>query len=155
GGKPLVASWDRGAFLIDDPDTFPSVYGPALDTPIRHGWSLDWASGKPGFVVGVFNLGTDKGKSGYSLDGRRTWSAFAGAPAGVDCCSGAIAAASATNFVWAPSNNAVPYFTLDAGATWKAIEAPGAPTSGETGWGFAYYLDRRIVAADRVSPATF
>jgi hypothetical protein len=35
------------------------------------------------------------------------------------------------------------------------VNAPAAPTSGETGWGFAYYLNRHIAAADRVTIGTF
>ena len=29
------------------------------------------------------------------------------------------------------------------------------PTSGETGWGFSQWIDRKIVAADRVNIGTF
>jgi hypothetical protein len=35
------------------------------------------------------------------------------------------------------------------------ILIPGVPTTGATGWGWAYYLRRHIVAADRVTVETF
>ena len=69
---------------------------------------------------------------------------------------GSIAASTSKNWVFIPSNNTTHiYYTTDAAATWKIATVPGAPTSGETGWGFAYYLDRQIVCADRVAANTF
>jgi hypothetical protein len=59
------------------------------------------------------------------------------------------------NIVWVPSNNGTPYYTKDGGTTWTAVNAPGAPTTGETGWGWAWFLNRPIVAADRVTTGTF
>ncbi len=155
GGKPLVGSWDRGVFYISNPDAFPSAYGPSNDTAIRHGWSLDWASSNPSFIVGIFNLGTAAGESGYSSDGGLTWTKFQTAPGGSDCCGGSIAAASSTNIVWIPSNNGFLYFTKDGGISWTLGTLPGAPTSGESGWSWAYYLKRQIIAADRVNIGTF
>jgi photosystem II stability/assembly factor-like uncharacterized protein len=60
----------------------------------------------------------------------------------------------AANFIWVQNDNGNPYFTTDGGDTWTQIRIPGIPTSGTTGWGFAYYTNRQIVTADRVSPAT-
>lgn len=152
GGKPIAASWDRAAFRVDDVDTYPSTYGPSLDTAIRHGWSVDWASSNPNFIVGIFNLGTGGDRSSYSTDGGKTWTKFETVPKGI---GGAIAAASPTNIVIAPSNNGFPAYTKDGGKTWKLVNAPGASTSGESGYGWAYYFDRQIVAADRVNIGTF
>jgi photosystem II stability/assembly factor-like uncharacterized protein len=153
GGNPLAASWDRAVFLIGSPDVFPSSHGPSRDAPIRHGWALDYASADPAFIAGVFNLGASD-QSGYSADGGRTWTPFPALPSGSNA-GGGIAASTSANFVWAPSNNGTPSYTKDRGATWTRIVLPGAPATGDTGWGWAYYLDRHIVTADRVRIGVF
>ena len=95
-------------------------------------------------------------ESGYSNDGGRTWTAFSAHPdVGGDKIGGGIAASTPENIVWAPSNNATPYYSNDGGATWLQSAINGTPTSGQTGWGSAYYLNRHIVAADRVAFGTF
>ncbi len=156
GGKPLLASWDRPVFYVDDPERFPSSYGPDSQNAIVMGWALDYASTDPSFIVGLFDW-WDVEKSGYSRDGGRTWTPFASYPPAIAAgkIGGSIAASTPTNFVWAPSNNSSPYYTNDGGATWKQISIDGVPTTGETGWGSAYYLNRHIVAADRVAAGTF
>jgi hypothetical protein len=155
GGKPVVASWDRPVFYVNDRDEFPLAHGPDNQHAIVMGWALDYASSKPDFVVGLMDWwGIED--SGYSNDGGRTWRKFDAHPDVVpNKIGGGIAASTPENIVWAPSNNATPYYTNNGGATWLQAPIPGAPTSGETGWGFAYYLNRHIVAADRVALGTF
>ena len=146
GGKPVVASWDRPFFRSDDPKTYPSRYGP-VNGAFASGWSVDYASSDPTFVVGLANWGV-KDISGYSIDGGQTWQQFAAKPAWK--LGGSIAAATKMNMVWVSGNNGLPYYTKDGGTSWKL--APGLPTDG---WIFAYYLKRRIVAADRINIGTF
>ena len=152
-GKPVVASWDRPVFYVNDPDIYPSTHGPDNKNAIVAGWALDWASSNPAFVTGLFNWGAVE-KSGYSNDNGQTWHTFAAHPVNSGE-GGSIAAASPNNIVWVPENNLVPYYTKNGGTSWTAVNAPGAATTGETGWGFAYYLNRHIVAADRVTIGTF
>ena len=156
GGKPVLASWDRPVFYVDDPERFPSSYGPDNQNAIVMGWALDYASTDPSFIVGLFNWWNVE-KSGYSRDGGRTWKPFASYPPTITVgkIGGGIAASTPANIVWAPSNNSSPYYTSDGGVTWKQISIDGVPTTGETGWGSAYYLNRHIVAADRVAAGTF
>jgi photosystem II stability/assembly factor-like uncharacterized protein len=155
GGKPLVASWDRPIFYVADPDAFPADHGPDNQNAIVMGWALDYASTDPRTIVGIFNWGVEK--SGYSSDGGRTWQPFASHPPTIadGKLGGGIAAATPDNIVWSPSNNSPPYYTRDGGATWTAIAINGVPATGDTGWGWAYYMNRHIVAADRVLPQTF
>ncbi|HUI93089.1 MAG TPA: T9SS type A sorting domain-containing protein [Chitinivibrionales bacterium] len=152
-GRPLVASWDRPVFYVADPDSYPSKHGPDNQNAIIAGWALDWASNVPSFIAGLFNWGTTE-KSSYSTDHGQTWHAFPSHPANFGN-GGSIAAASPDNIVWVPENNMVPYYTKDGGTTWSLVNAPGAAATGETGWGFAYYLNRHIVAADRKIIGTF
>ena len=156
GGKPLLASWDRPVFRIDDPNRYPSRHGPDNAHAIVMGWALDFAASEPNYVAGLFNWwGVEA--SAFSRDGGRTWTPFASYPPLMSAgkIGGSLAVSSPLNLVWAPSNNGQPYYTRDGGATWLPAEIPGVPTSGDTGWGFAFFLHRHIVAADRVAPGTF
>jgi len=156
GGKPLLASWDRPVFRRDDVDAFPTQHGPDNRDAIVAGWSLDYAANDSRFIAGVFNWwGVEK--SGASQDGGKTWRRFSAYPPSSKAgkIGGSLAVSTAMNMVWAPSGNATPYYTLDGGASWVAATIPDAPKDAETGWGFAYYLNRHIVAADRVKSGVF
>jgi Bacterial Ig domain len=155
GGKPIVLAWDRPVFYVNNPEVYPSRHGPNNVNEIVMGWSADWASTSPATIVAIMNWwGVDV--SGISTDGGRNWRAFAALPGEVPSkIGGSIAAASPTDFVWVTSNHGNPWRTTDGGSNWTEIKIPGVPSSGETGWGFSYYLNRQIVAADRVDPDTF
>ncbi len=153
GGDPVVASWDRPFFYVSNPEVYPSTYGP-VNGSFAAGWSLDYASSDPSFIVGIADWwGTEE--SGYSTNGGRTWTPFATYPPLPGKIGGDIAASTPKNIIWAPSNNSSPFYTDDGGATWTPIKIDGVPTTGDTGWGGAYYLRRHIVAADRVTAKAF
>jgi hypothetical protein len=142
GGAPVYFAWDRPIFKLTNPDVFPAAHGPNNKNAIIMGWGGDYANDNPNFMVAmVNNWGVDQ--SGYSSDGGATWSQFASIPPVL------------ANFVWVPNNNGVPYYTTDGGVSWKTCNVPGVPTTGETGWGWAYYLHRYILVADKVTAGTF
>lgn len=156
GGRPLVVSWDRPLFRIEHPDVFPSTYLPDFSVAILKGSAVDYAVGNPNFVTAVIDwFGYQK--TGYSLDGGATWNVFASTPYLIadSKFSGCIAAASDTNLVWLPAQNGLPYYTTNCGASWTVCSFPGVPTSIETGWIFAYYLNRHVITADRVTANKF
>jgi hypothetical protein len=160
GGQPIVSAWDRPDFYISNPDTFPSQYGtPNPDGNLTMGWDFDYASNNPTYVAGIMNWNSGEEDSGYSTDGGQTWTKFASIPSDVssstfDKIGGSIAVASSTDIVWIPSDTDQPYYTLNGGVTWTAVDPPGTSSS-DAGWGWAYYIDRRIVTADRVNIGTF
>ena len=158
GGQPLVAVWDQGIFRINNPDTFPSSHG--VEPKFAAGWDVAYAPNNPNYIVAIANwFGTET--SGYSNDGGVSWQGFATdtpTTAGGNI-SGSIAVASSTSIIWIPTDNGgntvEPYYTTDGGATWHGVAIAGVPTTGETGWDFAYYLDRHIVTADTVNIGTY
>jgi hypothetical protein len=152
GGQPIVANWDFGDFYVANPDVFPSAHG-TVSGQFAAGWSLDYASNNPNVIVALTNWGSTD-VSGISTDGGQTWTQFAAKPTDF-AFGGSIAAASSTDILWFPSDNNVPAYTTNGGQTWTPISMSGVPTTGETGWGFAYYLNRQIVAADRINIGTF
>jgi hypothetical protein len=158
GGKPVVASWDRPFFYVNNPAQFPSYYSSGLGsggTPtITAGWSIDYASTTPSFLVGLADWwGVEN--TGYSSDGGQTWHKFASTPPGASSSymGGTIAASTPANIIWAPANNQQPYYTLNGGTSWNPISLPGV--SSWSGFDFAYYLVTRTVIADRVTANTF
>jgi peptidoglycan hydrolase-like protein with peptidoglycan-binding domain len=153
GGDPLVVSWDRAVFDVDNPDVFPSGYGPA--NSFAAGWDVDYAKNNSNYVAGVLGSGNNQA-SGYSTDGGKTWQTFASMPSGLFSLSGgSLAVASSSNLVVFPSDNGQPYYTKDGGNTWTQISITGLPSSGESGWSWAYYLNRHIVTADPINLGTF
>jgi photosystem II stability/assembly factor-like uncharacterized protein len=157
GGKPVVASWDRAFFYISDPDVFPLAYGPTT-TVFDAGWSIDYASSNPGFLLGVAEE-WNVDESGYSPDGGQSWHPFANQPsfpAGSNAFGGTIAASTPQNIIWAPAggaSNTVPYYTKDGGTTWNPIVVPEIAN-----WSYldiSAYFDKRSVVADRVLANTF
>lgn len=151
GSSPILASWDRPFIKITNLNSYPATYGPVQSSNIVAGWSLDYASSKPSFVVGIAE-GNNGEESGYSPDGGSTWTNFASAPA-AGLNGGTIAASTPQNIVWAPAGQRQPYYTLNQGASWTGITLPGVSSWG--GFDFAYYLVQRSVTADRVNPNTF
>jgi hypothetical protein len=154
GGRPIVGSWDRPVFYIADPDAYPKTHGPDNQQAIVAGWSFDYAQATPTFVAGLMAFWTTQ-KSGTSTDGGKTWTPFPSYPPIGTAVGGCIAVSTPSNIVWVSSDNGSAYYTKDGGATWSAPAIPGVPATGEPGWSFAYYLDRQIVAADRVTSGTF
>src|SRR5439155_20853252 len=68
GGKPILASWDRPFFYVNDPSTYSSTYSPNLGSKMEEGWSVDYASSNPSFIVGIADNASDLSyeNSGYS-----------------------------------------------------------------------------------------
>jgi hypothetical protein len=153
GGKPVLASWDRSFFYVSDPNSYPSTYGVGDPTKFSAGWSIDYASSSPSFLVGI-NDWWGVEQSGYSTDGGQTWHMFPTMPsfAGTTI-GGTIAASSPTDIVWAPADGVAPQYTKDGGLTWHPVVLPGVTDWSAFDW--AYYLDKRTVTADRVLPDTF
>ncbi|MES2290525.1 MAG: hypothetical protein V4530_12390 [Pseudomonadota bacterium] len=156
GGAPVYFAWDRPVFKLDDLTKYPSTHGPNRKYSILCGWSGGYAVDDPRFIVGLMNW-WGREESGYSTDGGATWTKFATVPADLALgkIAGSIAVSTKDNIVWLPSNNGSPYYTKDRGITWTKITLPNVPTTGDTGWGWAYYLYRHAVAADKVTPGTF
>jgi hypothetical protein len=118
GGDPVLASWDRPFFQITNLNSYPTTYGPVASVNINAGWSVDYASSDPGFLVGL----TGNGAGDYSTNGGQTWTAFASTPAFPGQANGgSIAASTPENIILAPGNGVQPYYTLNGGASWSPI----------------------------------
>jgi hypothetical protein len=159
GGKPTFYGWDRPVFYIRDPTTYPSTHGPNALVPINHGWSASYAPSDPTTIAAIFNWYGGIEYSGISTDGGQTWTKFASVPANVISnlgIGGSIAMSTSTNILWCPNNNNAPSYTIDGGATWNVINLSGVPPDKtENGWGFAYFTNHQVCAADQVNANEF
>ncbi len=158
GGRPVLASWDRPLFYSADADAFPARHGPNNEHPVVMGFQVDWAGSAPSFLAAVVDWwGVEE--SGYSQDGGRTWTRFPSLPAWWPAAPGlgTLAVSTPDNVVWVPSNKKAPYFTTDRGRSWQKLGLPGVADTpdGWAGLHWAFYLNRHVVAADRVTPGTF
>jgi hypothetical protein len=151
-GHPVLASWDRAFFYVNDPNSYATTYGPVANA-FAMGWSLDYASSNPNFVAGIADWwGIEE--SGYSTDGGQTWNLFPTMPAFAGkTIGGTIAVSSPTDIVWAPADGFQPYYTTNGGASWSAVNLPGV--TDWSGFDWAYYFNAKTVTADRVLPNTF
>ena len=150
GGNPIFASWDRAFFEVENLDSYATHYSGG---DFSMGWSLDYASTDPSFIVGISDY-WGREHSGYSTDGGQTWHEFAGLPSwALNTIGGSIAASTPLNFIWAASGNVPPAYTLDGGVTWTTITIPGL--TDWSGFHHAYYLQKTTITADRVDAGTF
>jgi hypothetical protein len=159
GGEPTFYGWDRPVFYINDPTTYPSTHGPNALVTINHGWSASYAPSSPTTIAALFNWFGGIEYSGMSTDGGQAWTRFGSVPANVVSnlgIGGSIAVSTPTNIVWCPNNNNAPSYTTDGGSIWNVINLPSVPADRtENGWGFAYYTDHQVCAADQVNTNEF
>ena len=145
-GTPIGLVSDKVGFQFNNLSAFPSAHigaSPAAN-PIVHSRGGDWASSTPSTIVILADILDFAGsESAVSSDGGSTWTKWTTTPAGVPTTypGGSLAASTATNWVLVPSNHTPHvWYTTDGAANWNQATISGVPTSGETGWGFAYYL---------------
>ena len=150
---PLVASWDT-AVIAPNGSTYASTFGPVQNGNVVAGWSIDYASSDPNFIVVLADGGYAGGpqESGYSTNDGKTWNAFPTIPPG-GSFGGDIAASTPDNIIFAKANGSQPYYTLDGGHTWHPITLPGV--SSWSGFIGAYFQDHQVITADRVLANTF
>lgn len=161
---PLLAGWDQSVFRITDPTTFSTTHSPTnAGTIIHMAWGIDCAYGTPDFAAYISTWASDP--FGWSTtDNGLTWTAVASPVGGnipifsggvAQHAGGCAAVSTPSNFIFAPAGDALPWVTQDGGATWAEIVISGVATSGETGYGHAYFSSCKTAAADRVTANCF
>lgn len=168
GGKPVSAAWDRAIFYHASLSDYPIQHSPQR---FNSAWNLDWSGQNPRFLVANTSdhrfCCTGDGlaiQAGYWEDGGQTWTRFPTIPnpPGSDPNNPyrhsfgdiAVSARDVNNIVWLPTFNGPAACTLDRGRTWQFVTLPGQNTS-SPGSHFGYYLNRKVLAADKVAPNTF
>lgn len=170
GGQPVTAHWDRAIFWHGSDSPVDAVVHPA--GRFQSAWDLDWSPANPEFLVAVMGDQRpccrgeeDSYLSAFSNDGGQSWTPFGsyenGHPNELVYGNIAVSSSSTSNIVWLPTYNGAPHFTTDGGETWTPVELPG--TEGEVnadgvytgGSHTQYYLNRRVLVADRIQADTF
>ncbi len=160
GGKPVMTAWDRAIFRSEDPQTYPTHYGPV--NQFGSAWSVDWSVSDPRYLVASVashQSPNDPRTSGYSTDGGKTWTRFPTIPLGSTNAMttfgfGSMAVGAPANVVWVPSYGKRPQYTTDGGKTWKQITLPGLRDYSLVD-DKPYFVSRRVLAADKSAPGTF
>ena len=67
----------------------------------------------------------------------------------------AVSATDINNIVWVPTDDVRPAYTTDKGVTWNFTNFPAPGAGYSAGWHNTYYLNRKILASDKVLPNTF
>lgn len=157
--KVGVAIQDRGFMIFSqaNPQLSPKSHGPNMSVAINHGTSWDYCIDYPTRLVLVHNA---TGYGSYSLDEGKTWTAFSTVPSNVDvnASMGNIAASNYGNYVWLPTGDKRPSYTIDNGASWTLCDFGSTANTAmatSTGLHHAYTYQRRSVIADKFNPDTF
>jgi hypothetical protein len=156
GNSPITAVWDRGNFLIKNPDVFPSIQytNSTSFNQIEGAWSTDYAAagGATNFIVSSLSSA-----SASSSDGGNTWALWPNLPAVSPSPGGMIAASTTTNWATMPGEsgggNTVMYYTTNGGTSWTQSTFPGSPTF--TIANIGRQNNRQALAADRVTAGEF
>lgn len=174
GQTVISAHWDQSMFLHESLDAYPARRYPTAD--FNSTWQMDWTPAQPGFLVANTTshlfccVSARSFQAGWSADGGRTWNSFASQPLNAPFSNAgfynfwnggiAVAADSPDNIVWmglgVVNEDRMPQVTFDRGRSWLPIVLPLAPRANETlGFTGAYFLNRKVLAADKVLPGTF
>ena len=170
GKSPIFGGWDFGLRVKDNLDTYDTDFGPIHRVLIAV-QQMDWSTSNPSFIVTNASdtrigccVDANSVEAGYSTDGGHNWTKFPTLPTppGQDPAdpwrmsfgSIAVSATDTNNIVWEPSMGRAPFYTTDRGATWHQVHFTGE-TGPLTGSHFAFYLNRKNLAADRVNAGTF
>lgn len=182
GGRAVTAHWDRSVFhhgrMVggDEPGglgTTPEAATQGPTSRFNTAWDLDVSASDPEFVVAV--IGDQRFcceqdgqayQSGSSTDGGLTWTPFESYdrdhPDELRFGNIAVATGDNDTIVWLPTFNGALHRSTDRGATWDRIILPGTESMVQNDNGVYrggshqnYFLNRKVLAADRVEPDTF
>ena len=171
GAPPAFAGWDFGIHVKSDLDAFSTGYGPRERVVIA-AQQVAWTPADPAFLVtnasdtrmGCCSEDGQTILAGWSEDGGRHWTRFATLPQPPGTRADdpwrmsfgmiAVSANDRDNIVWVPSFNRAPFYTRDRGRSWQRVTFPGERLP-DTGSHSFYYMQRKVLAADRVLPGVF
>jgi hypothetical protein len=160
GGALNMTVWDRTGFRLPDADEYPAEDArELLSLPIKHGWSIDYASDPSPHTTFLARIAEDP-YYGYSTDDGATWTQFSGGLPGDSDDAGCIACSTATNFVFVEGYGGGQFYTTDGGATWDAVTWKSAALATlsqdffNTGF-VGFFSMRKPLVADRVTAGTF
>lgn len=157
---PFVSVWDRGIFKTDSTsNAYPTAHGTvtpnSLSNQIVMGWDLDCSNTVANFVVCLCDwFGVEQ--SGYSTNGGSTWTVFSSSPNTNGYTGGNIAAGDDQTILWGVSGSLGKlFYTTNRGGAWTEVTTSLCTGFADAAFGFAYYLNRYILAADKSLTNTF
>ena len=165
-GNAVFAVEDATGLVTADTRKFVARQIPLQDQLLSNGTGLAYCPNAPEYLAvvtaDIHHTGSGKSYSGFSADGGKTWSRFAGMPSDPSTgkplsSAGSVAISRRGNWttgndhlVWLPNGDGPPFFSHNGGKSWKASE--GFPRKNGY-WIFA--LKQRSLAADPFTPDKF
>lgn len=163
--NPIFACMDRAYFSLPNVRIFSEDYGPNYSgTDIKEGYSLDYASSNPDFIVGCWAPGFviyGTPSLATSSDGGRTPTWTTVTWSGVKSSGGCVAALTPQNWIWVEANGQAGnvgassggrvWYTTDGGANFAEATTPLGFSSGWYLQNAFNSLRRQMVCADRVN----
>lgn len=171
GSAPLVAVWDRGVFLCNNPDLFPTsqfpnsnnIASPFSYQDVMGAWSADYVpipnntpTAQATFLAVIASQSGGPTILGKSTDGGNNWTLVTQPSTGIGL-GGVIAASTAANLAIIPGDfstgHAVVYFTINGGTAWNQSTFPGSPNF--LAFNTGHLNNRQPLVADRVTSGKF
>lgn len=165
-GSAVFAVEDATGLVTSDVDQFVAHQIPLQDQLISNGTGLAYCPNAPDFLAvvtaDVNHTGSGKSYSGFSVDGGKSWSRFAGLP--TEGATGKPLGAAGSiaisrrggwttgndHLVWLPTGEGPTYYSQDGGNSWS----PSAGFPLKSGyWNFS--LKQRLLASDPFTPDKF
>ena len=147
-----MTNWDRAVFTLPNNFSFPISQAmsptPQPYTDVNAGWSIDYASSSPSFMVVVAQgqyVNSSYSWPSYSTNYGVSWTAWPSTPEAYPGATnaGSIAASTSSNWIYWPSssnNNSVgtqPWFTTNGGTSWSVVSLANPALGATTGTGLS------------------
>jgi hypothetical protein len=155
--RVLRTAWDKPIWIstneqeANDPaGYFPPYIG------VEIGNDVDWVPGNEDHIVALINQ-TEQ-HACQSFDGGDSWEDFSFQHPSGYSAGGCMAFVSETEGYWLPSNNGRAVYTTTGGnGAWQYLDLVTAggvhlPTSGESGFGYAYYFNKKNLVSSKEEP---
>jgi len=145
-GVLKLTAWDKGLFQRSDLTTMQPSRLPAW-TGFTGGWAIDQDGDNVALLSNWYTQDWAQ-----SANAGSTYTQMAAHPDGVVLTGGSIAIRGDEIGV-APFNNRRAVYSTNRGVSWSVLNLGGLlPASGaESGWGFAYYFNKKVVEASKVN----
>lgn len=165
GGPFCGEFWDRPVFCSQSftaNTAYPTQHGLSYTTAIILSNSIDYAKTNPSTLFAQADWSSGAEDTGVSTNSGGTtgapsnWTACASTPSGTlgtvsnggPGWAGGVAAVTPSIFLWALTDDAGLFYTLDGCGSWTIFQPSGVASTGAQGWGHAYYNNRQPVCAD-------